>query len=571
MSLDPQTHYPIPEDTQRVARAAFPRGNLYMRMRDELGEIYKDASFAELFPGRGQKAESPGRLAWVTVMQFSEGLSDRQAAEAVRARIDWKYVLGLELDDPGFNYSVLSEFRERLVAGQREQLLLNELLTRLRELKLLKGRGQQRTDSTHILGAVRQLNRLEIVGETLRQALNELSEFAPEWVQEIARPEWFARYGRRFEQMRLPKEQAEREALLVTIGEDGAFLLEAVRTAVESFEHSAEAVQMRELPGVEFLRRMWVQQYWTEVKEDGSQHLHLRTDDNQPPGALRLHSPYDEEVRYSAKREKGWVGYKTQLSETSDPDQIHLITQVTTTLATESDMAALENVHRTLQQKDLLPDEHLLDAGYVDAESLISAKRDFGVTLCSPVREKVSWQAKTSKGFDLVNFQIDWGKQVVICPKGQTSAQWCERHSENRKPTIQVRYSPTVCRACAFHVQCTKAKSGARTITFLPREQHEALQQVRKEQNTQAFWAKYAQRCGIEGTFSQAVRSYELRFARYIGLAKTNLQMLATATAINLHRLFDWWQRRPRAKTRTSAFAKLAPSPSLLAPAWGAA
>lgn len=571
MSLDPQTHYPIPEDTQRVARAAFPRGNLYMRMRDELGEIYKDASFAELFPGRGQKAESPGRLAWVTVMQFSESLSDRQAAEAVRARIDWKYVLGLELDDPGFNYSVLSEFRERLVAGQREQLLLDELLTRLRELKLLKGRGQQRTDSTHILGAVRQWNRLEIVGETLRQALNELSEFAPEWVQEIARPEWFARYGRRFEQMRLPKEQAERETLLVTIGEDGAFLLEAVRTAVESFEHSAEAVQMRELPGVEFLRRMWVQQYWTEVKEDGSQHLHLRTDDNQPPGALRLHSPYDEEVRYSAKREKGWVGYKTQLSETSDPDQIHLITQVTTTLATESDMAALENVHRTLQQKDLLPDEHLLDAGYVDAESLISAKRDFGVTLCSPVREKVSWQAKTTKGFDLVNFQIDWGKQVVICPKGQTSAQWCERHSENRKPTIQVRYSPTVCRACAFQVQCTKAKNGARTITFQPREQHEALQQVRKEQNTKAFWEKYAQRCGIEGTFSQAVRGYELRFARYIGLAKTNLQMLATATAINLHRLFDWWQRRPRTKTRTSAFAKLAPSPSLLAPAWGAA
>jgi transposase len=572
MSLDPQTDYAIPEDTQRVARAAFPKGNLYMRMRDELGAIYKDASFVELFPGRGQKAESPGRLAWVTVMQFSEGLSDRQAAEAVRARIDWKYVLGLELDNPGFNYSVLSEFRERLLSGQKEQMLLDELLTRLRELKLLKGRGQQRTDSTHILGAVRQLNRLEIVGETLRQALNELSEFAPEWVKEIAKPEWFAHYGRRFEQMRLPKEQAERDALLVTIGEDGAFLLEAVRTAGESPAHSAEAEQMRELPGVEFLRRMWVQQYWTEVKEDGSAHLRIRNgDDNQPPGALRLHSPYDEEVRYSAKREKGWVGYKTQLSETSGKDEVHLIIQVTTTLATESDMTALENVHRTLQQKDLLPDEHLLDAGYVDAESLISAKRDFGVTLCSPVREKVSWQAKTAEGFDLVNFQIDWEKQVVICPKGQTSAQWCERHSENRKPTIQVRYSPTVCRACTFQVQCTKAKSGARTITFLHREQHQALQQVRKEQNTKAFWEKYAQRCGIEGTFSQAVRGYELRFARYIGLAKTNLQMLATATAINLHRLFDWWQHRPRAKTRTSAFAKLAPSPSLLAPAWGAA
>jgi len=198
MSLQSQQpSYPIPEDTRRIARAAFPKGNLYMRMREELGEIYQDATFAELFPSRGQRAESPRRLAWVTVMQYSEGLSDRHKQQQQRARIDWKYVLGLELTDAGFDYSVLSEFRERLVSGQKEQVLLDELLTRLKQLKLLKVGGQQRTDSTHILGAVRQLNRIEIVGETLRQALNELSEFAPEWVKEIAKAEWFTRYGRR--------------------------------------------------------------------------------------------------------------------------------------------------------------------------------------------------------------------------------------------------------------------------------------------------------------------------------------------------------------------------------------
>lgn len=562
MSLQPQNTYPIPADTQRIAQAAFPKGNLYMRMRDELGEIYQDASYAELFPGRGQKAESPGRLAWVTVMQYSEGMSDRQAAEAVRARIDWKYVLGLELDDPGFNYSVLSEFRERLVAGQKEQLLLDELLSRLKELKLLKAGGQQRSDSTHILGAVRQLNRVEIVGETIRQGLNELSEFAPEWVKGIAKPEWFARYGRRFEQMRLPKEPGEREALLETIGEDGTFLLEEVRTA-------AEAEQLRELPGVEFLRQMWVQQYWREVKEDGTVHLHVRGGDNQPPGAQRLHSPYDPEMRYSAKRERGWVGYKTQLTETSGEEDVHLITQVSTTLATESDMHALDKIHRTLEQKGLLPAEHLVDAGYVDAESLVSSRRDFDVSLCSPVREKVSWQAKAGQGFDLASFQIDWEKQIAICPHGQTSAEWRSRQQGDRKPVIQVRFPLAVCRACSVRSQCTKATTGGRAIAFLPREQHEALQRVRQEQNSQAFWEKYAQRCGIEGTISQAVRGYELRFARYIGLAKTNLQMTATAAAINLHRLFDWWQHRPRAQTRISAFAKLAPSPSLLAPAWG--
>jgi transposase len=569
MSLDPQNNYPIPEDTQRVARAAFPKGNLYMRMRDELGAVYQDATFAELFPGRGQRAESPGRLAWVTVMQYSEGLSDRQAAEAVRARIDWKYVLGLELEDPGFDYSVLSEFRGRLVSGQKEEALLDELLSRLKELKLLKERGQQRTDSTHILGAVRQLNRIEIVGESLRQALNALSELVPEWVKEIARPEWFARYGRRFEQMRLPKEQKERDALLLSIGEDGVYLLEAVRLAGDSPAWSVQAEQMRQLPAVEFLRRMWIQQYWREVQEDGTAHLHVRGDDNQPPGVLRLHSPYDPEVRYSAKRGQGWVGYKTQLSETSGKNEVHLITQVSTTPATESDMLALAKIHHMLEQKQLLPGEHLVDAGYVDAESLIASQRDFGVTLCSPVREKVSWQAKAGQGFDLASFQIDWEKQVVICPQGQTSAEWRHRQQGDRKPVIQVRFPVSVCRACTVRSQCPRATRAGRAIAFLPREQHEALQQVRQAQNSLAFWKKYAQRCGIEATVSQAVRGYELRIARYIGLAKTNLQMTATAAAINLHRLFDWWQHRTPAPTRTSAFAKLAPSPSLLGPLWG--
>ncbi|HLF29240.1 MAG TPA: transposase [Anaerolineae bacterium] len=165
MSLQPQTTDLIPDETQRVAHAAFPKGNVYMRMRDEFGEVYTDGCFAELFPRRGQPAESPGRLAWVTVLQFAEGLSDRQAADAVRGRIDWKYVLGLELTDPGFDYSVLSEFRERLLTGQKESALLDALLSRLQQRGLLKARGQQRTDSTHILAAVRQLNRMEIVGE----------------------------------------------------------------------------------------------------------------------------------------------------------------------------------------------------------------------------------------------------------------------------------------------------------------------------------------------------------------------------------------------------------------------
>ena len=133
VSMHPQPIGIVPEDTTLVAKAAFPKGNLYMQMRDVLGSIYDDEDFSGLFEVRGRPAITPWRLALVTVMQFSEGLSDRQAAEAVRARIDWKYALGLELTDPGFNFSVLSEFRTRLVEGGKERLLLEKLLEGCKE------------------------------------------------------------------------------------------------------------------------------------------------------------------------------------------------------------------------------------------------------------------------------------------------------------------------------------------------------------------------------------------------------------------------------------------------------
>jgi transposase len=179
MSLPASLSAPVPEETSRVARAAFPKGNVCMQMRDALGPIYSNPQFASLFSHTGQPAEAPARLALVLVMQFAEGLPDRQAADAVRGRIDWKYALGLELTDPGFDASVLSEFRTRLITGAVEHLLLDTLLTQLQERGLLKGRGTQRTDSTHILAAIRTLNRLELVGETMRYALNRLAVVAP--------------------------------------------------------------------------------------------------------------------------------------------------------------------------------------------------------------------------------------------------------------------------------------------------------------------------------------------------------------------------------------------------------
>ena len=205
MSLHPAPIGEVPSETVRVAHAAFPKGTVITRLRDEFSTLFEDEDFRRFYPSRGQPGLAPWRLALVTVFQFLEQLSDRQCADAVRSRIDWKYALGLELTDPGFHFSVLTEFRARLVVGQAEHLLLDRMLVRFKARGLVKARGKQRTDSTHVLAAVHDLHLLELVAETLRATLDDLAAVVPDWLRGIARPAWFERYDRRVEDYRLPK------------------------------------------------------------------------------------------------------------------------------------------------------------------------------------------------------------------------------------------------------------------------------------------------------------------------------------------------------------------------------
>lgn len=202
----------------------------------------------------GQSALSPGQLALITIMQFAEGLSDRQTADAVRARLDWKYALGLELTDSGFDFSVLSEFRDRLLAWGREHQLLDEMLKQCQQRGWIKTRGKARTDSTHVLGAIRQLNRIECCGETLRRVLNDLATVAPSWLLAQVTSDWFDRYGARFEQYRLPKTKALQQQLALTIGQDGHQLLSALYD-----KHCIE--WLKQIPSVEILLPMTEQSH----------------------------------------------------------------------------------------------------------------------------------------------------------------------------------------------------------------------------------------------------------------------------------------------------------------------
>ena len=303
MSLKPCHADLVPEETARIARAAFPQSNLYLRIRDELRELFADEQFTMLFPKRGQPAESPGRLALVLVMKFIEGLSDRQAANAVRSRIDWKYALALDLTDLGFDYSVLSEFRTRLLQGGQEAQLLEALLTLFQDKGWLKARGTQRTDSTHVLAAIHFLHRLELVGETLRAALNALAVAAPEWLQAQVQSEWAERYGHRFGDRRLPQNEVERHTLMENIGTDGRRLLTEIYTP-------ATPGWLRELPAVEILRRIWIQQFYAS---ETAERPCLRALEDLPPAELNINSPYDPEARFSQKRSTTWIGYRVHL------------------------------------------------------------------------------------------------------------------------------------------------------------------------------------------------------------------------------------------------------------------
>jgi transposase len=295
MSLNPQPIPPVPEETILVAVAAFPKGNIYLRLRDELGVFYQDCDFENLYSVNGQPGYAPWRLIMVLIMQFLENLSDRQAADAVRGRIDWKYALSLELTDPGFDFTILSEFRKRLIKQEALTQILEQMLQRFQEKGLLKTRGKQRTDSTHILAKVRELTRLENLMETLRHALNTLAEAAPEWLRANLQSEWCDRYGRRVENTRLPRQKDERNTLAVTVGQDGFDLLDAIYAETAPME-------LRWLKAVEILRQVWLQQYYGPTPE-----IQLRSKKDGPPSAIRIFSPYEIEARNSTKRSTNWT------------------------------------------------------------------------------------------------------------------------------------------------------------------------------------------------------------------------------------------------------------------------
>jgi transposase len=264
-----------------------------------------------------------------------------------------------------------------------------------------------------------------------------------------------------------------------------------------------------------------------------------------PPAAQLIHSPYDLEARYSIKHGSAWVGYKAHATETCDDDTPHIITHVETTPATTPDDNMLETIHAALAAKALLPRQHLVDCGYTDSETLVTSKRDYGVTVVGPVAADPSWQAREGTGYDQSAFTIDWEAHTATWPHGKQSRKWQPDHDVAGQEVIQIRFAKKDCQACPVRSACTRAHTEPRTLTVRTQVYYEALQTARHHQTTAAFQEDYADRAGIEGTLSQGVRAFGLRRSRYIGLARTHLQHILIAVAMNLRRVMAWMSHPP--------------------------
>jgi transposase len=575
--------WPDPDPQVAAAIAAKYRGRrprpLAVQVRDRLGEWLGDEDFTAAFGVRGRPGWSPSRLALVTVLQRAEKLTDRLAAEAVRTRVDWQYLLGLPLDDPGFDDSVLAEFRGKVAEAGLEQVVLDALLAKLAADGLIRAGGKQRTDSTHVVAAVAALSRLELAGESVRAAVEALAAAAPAWLeQRICVADWARRYGTPMTSWRPPASQAKQDEVAIAYARDGYALLEAV------YGTTAPA-WLRELPAVDVLRRVLLQNYARTITEGGREVIKRREKepegDGLPPGHARIASPYDTDARWGVKRDTFWLGYKLHVTETCDdqprcgcpaagdagtgrrghdrdcaaPAFPNLITHVATAGATVTDNQMTSAIHEDLAEKNLAPGRSYLDSGYLSAELVVSALRTHGTALIGPLLADTSAQARAGAGYARADFAVDYDTRTVTCPQGKTSASWTPCTQRGQAAAVAT-FSVADCAPCPARSLCTTSGRKRRQLTVLPRDLAQAQAAARAAADTIPFQADYARRAGVEGTMHQAA-SHGARRARYRGLPKTRLDHVYMACALNLLRLHAYWTGTPLDRQRTSHLARL--------------
>ena len=517
MCLKTQSPWKMPEETGRIGKLLLRENDPYRLIGDQLFEKWKEEEFADLYSSEGKPGYSPVILAFVSVFQFMERLADRQAAQALRMRLDWKYALHLPLEDAGFDFSVLSEFRDRLIEGQAETRVFEKLVGEIRGMGLIKERGKQRSDSIAMLVKVRRLSRIEMVVETLRLAVVALVEANREWCEEMVPPSWEDRYGERFVRQRYSEQEwKEYEA---NIGNDGMWLLNRLTDG-------GAPTELQELPAVQVLSTVWAQQF----REAQGQMVYK--DLKKYDGHTQIQNPHDPEARYSRKRKFEWLGDKVQVTETDDEGYPHIITDIVATNSNQTDYEELPLIQDRLIARQCKPGEHYVDAGYLSGPNLAHS-RDLEIDLIGPLPEVVTPQDLLPDGITQAQFQMDPERKIATCPQGHQA-----QNPSLIGNTWSFHFPQKVCAACPLRPRCCTGKGG-RTVGM--NIHYDLVQAARLRQKTQTFKKDYHQhRSGVEGSLSALVRGHGMRVSRYIGQKKRNLQTVLTGCAANLQRTAHW-------------------------------
>lgn len=519
MSL--QTTFPatIPEKTRLAVEPLLEEDSVYRLVGQEAQGMVDETQLAGMYAQEGRGAINPVILALVLVFQFIEKLPDRQAALMAVMRLDWKYALRQELDWAGFNYSDLSNFRKRLLAHGQEWAVFESVVAYLRERGYIKRGGKQRTDSTHILGAVERLSRLELVWETLRLAVGGLVSTDAVWTLRWLPKSFVEPYSTRRQEYRLNKQEVAQE--MQAAGQDGYWLLAQLEA------HGSAALQG--LAEVAQLRRVLDEQF----EYDGEQPT------PRPPEDCTgdvLNTPHDPDVRYRKKGSTGWWGYQLQVTETADENQpVQFITDVEGNTALAADQLRLDPIQQRLAERDVSPAWQYVDQNYMSGHNLAESQQR-GIDLRGVVGPDTSHKPE---GFRLADFTIDLERQQATCPAGRQATVWSTTQPDHRNDVAhQVRFGRQ-CQQCAhFGPGCCTTSLQGRHLRITP--YHDLIQTRRREAQCPAFQREMHSRAAIEGTVSEMVRAHGARRARYRGLAKNELQAACIATATNLRRLARW-------------------------------
>ena len=408
----------------------------------------------------------------------------------------------------------------------------------------------------------------------MRAALEALTAACPDWVAaRICVSDWAHRYGTPMTSWRPPAPEAKRDELALTYARDGYALLEAV------YDSSSPA-WLAEIPAVDVLRRVLLQNYTRATGQDGREVIRRREKepdgDGLPPGHARIASPYDTDARWGAKHGEAWLGYKLHVTETCDdepqcgcpgggagrsghdqdctaPAFPNLITHAATTDATVTDNQMTGAIDDELAGKTLAPARHYLDSGYLSAALVVAEAARHGIALIGPLLADTSAQGRAGAGDARTDFTADYAAKTVTCPQGKTSVSWTPC-TQRGKDTVLAAFAASDCGPCPARSQCTSGKR--RQLSVPPPDLAQALAAARAAQATAGFQADYARRAGVEGTMHQAA-SHGARRARYRGLTKTRLDHLYMACALNLLRLEAHWNGTPLDRQRTSHLTRL--------------